>query len=138
MTAARRISLSVVIVALAAAVLSLALFARADAVRMTTPTPDTLLFVCQNGVAMSVWSALTFNRLAAQRGLTERASSRAASATFAAVPANMQLALLIDGLLSLASCPRNASDGPRRQDCPARARCTCNPQRPRELAMTVR
>ena len=35
-----------------------------------------IVFVCRNGVAMSVWSALAFNRLAAERGLPLRAVSR--------------------------------------------------------------
>jgi hypothetical protein len=56
-----------------------------------------IVFVCQNGVAMSVWSALTFNRLAAERGLQVRAISRSAAPTFTHVPLRMKLALALDG-----------------------------------------
>ena len=66
-----------------------------------TPTPDpepsSILFVCKNGVAMSVWSALTFDRLAAQQGLRVRAASRASEATYTQVPLHMRLALALDG-----------------------------------------
>ena len=47
---------------------------------------------------MSVWSALTFNALAAERGLPVRATSRASAATFTEVPLRMRLALALDGL----------------------------------------
>lgn len=57
-----------------------------------------IVFVCQNGVAMSVWSALTFDRLAAKHGLPIRATSRASMATFTEVPLRMKLALALDGL----------------------------------------
>jgi protein-tyrosine-phosphatase len=56
-----------------------------------------IVFVCRNGVAMSVWSALTFNRLAAERGLKVRALARAAAPTFTRVPLRMELALALDG-----------------------------------------
>jgi len=56
-----------------------------------------IVFVCRNGVAMSVWSALTFNQLAAERGLVVRAAARAALPTFTDVPLRMRLALAIDG-----------------------------------------
>jgi hypothetical protein len=56
-----------------------------------------VVFVCQNGVAMSVWSALRFNELAEQRGLAARASARAAARTFSTVPVRMKLALAYDG-----------------------------------------
>ena len=46
---------------------------------------------------MSVWSAAYFNRLAAARGLRERAIARAAVPSFSAVPFNMTFALAIDG-----------------------------------------
>ena len=59
--------------------------------------PSPIVFVCDNGVAMSVWSALTFNKLAAERGLPLRASSRAALPTFSEVPPRMRLALRLDG-----------------------------------------
>jgi protein-tyrosine-phosphatase len=56
-----------------------------------------ILFVCQNGVAMSIWSALTFERLAAERGLSIRAISRASAATFTEVPLRMRFALALEG-----------------------------------------
>lgn len=59
--------------------------------------PAPVVFVCRNGVAMSVWSAAYFNRLAAARGLRERAISRAAVPSFSAVPPNMAFALALDG-----------------------------------------
>ena len=63
--------------------------------RLAEPAP--VVFVCRNGVAMSVWSAAYFNRLAAARGLRERASARASIPSFDAVPWNMTLALAVDG-----------------------------------------
>jgi len=59
------------------------------------PTP--IVFVCRNGVAMSVWSAAYFNRLASARGVRERAIARASVPGFRAVPYNMALALAVDG-----------------------------------------
>ena len=59
--------------------------------------PAPVVFVCRNGVAMSVWSAAYFNRLAAARGLRERAISRAAVPSYRAVPLNMTVALALDG-----------------------------------------
>jgi hypothetical protein len=56
-----------------------------------------IVFVCQNGVAMSVWSALRFNQLAEERGLKARASARAAAQTFTSVPLSMRFALAYDG-----------------------------------------
>lgn len=56
-----------------------------------------IVFVCQNGVAMSVWSALTFDRLAAARGLRYRAVSRSSAATFTQVPARMRFAIALEG-----------------------------------------
>jgi hypothetical protein len=61
------------------------------------PSAAPVVFVCRNGVAMSVWSAAYFNRLAAAHGLRERAISRAAIPSFNAVPWNMTFALAIDG-----------------------------------------
>ena len=60
-------------------------------------SPAPVVFVCRNGVAMSVWSAAYFNRLAAAHGLRERAIARAAVPSFSAVPLNMTFALAIDG-----------------------------------------
>ena len=82
------------------AVLALiALACMRDPEAATAPGPagePAIVFVCQNGVAMSVWSALTFDRLAAERGLPLRAGSRAA--TFTDVPFRMKLALALDGM----------------------------------------
>ena len=47
---------------------------------------------------MSLWSALTFDRLAAQRGLPMRAASRASTPSIREVPLRMRLALALDGL----------------------------------------
>ena len=73
------------------------LLARSEASHLPAARNASLLFVCQNGVAMSVWSALTFNRAAAERGLQTRATSRAAAATFTAIPTQMRFALLLEG-----------------------------------------
>jgi protein-tyrosine-phosphatase len=59
--------------------------------------PAPVVFVCRNGVAMSVWSAAYFNRLAAARGLRERAISRASVPSFREVPFRMAFALALDG-----------------------------------------
>jgi protein-tyrosine-phosphatase len=56
-----------------------------------------IVFVCKNGVSMSVWSAAYFNRLAAARGLRERAIARAAIPSYTAVPLRMIFALAVDG-----------------------------------------
>jgi hypothetical protein len=56
-----------------------------------------VVFACRNGVAMSVWSAAYFNRLATARGLREHAIARAALPSFSAVPLDMTFALAIDG-----------------------------------------
>lgn len=61
--------------------------------------PAPVVFVCRNGVAMSVWSAAWFNRLAAARGLRERATARAAIPSYREVPADMRLALALDGFV---------------------------------------
>jgi len=69
---------------------------RAEPIReVRSPAP--VVFVCRNGVAMSVWSAAYFNRLASAHGLRERAIARAAVPSFSAVPFNMAFALAIDG-----------------------------------------
>jgi protein-tyrosine-phosphatase len=69
---------------------------RAEPIReVRSPAP--VVFVCRNGVAMSVWSAAYFNRLASAHGLRERAIARAAIPSFSAVPLNMAFALAIDG-----------------------------------------
>jgi protein-tyrosine-phosphatase len=56
-----------------------------------------IVFVCKNGVSMSVWSAAYFNRLASARGLRERAIARAATPSYTAVPLRMVFALAVDG-----------------------------------------
>jgi protein-tyrosine-phosphatase len=56
-----------------------------------------IVFVCKNGVSMSVWSAAYFNRLAAARGLRERAIARAAIPSYTTVPLRMVFALAVDG-----------------------------------------
>ena len=87
----------VAIVALALAGLTAALDRDPDGAAAVTGERASIVFVCQNGVAMSVWSARTFDRIAAERGLPLRAISRASAATFARVPLRMQLALWLDG-----------------------------------------
>src|SRR5262245_25314485 len=69
---------------------------RADPVQQAGQ-PGSIVFVCPNGVSMSVWSAAYFNRLAARRGLPQRAIARAALPTYAEVPLRMRLALVADG-----------------------------------------
>jgi hypothetical protein len=56
-----------------------------------------VVFVCRNGVSMSVWAAAYFNRLAAGRGLRERAIARATIPSYTAVPLRMRFALAVDG-----------------------------------------
>lgn len=56
-----------------------------------------VLFVCRNGVSMSVWSAAYFNRLAAERGLPQRATARATISDYTTVPLRMRFALAVDG-----------------------------------------
>jgi hypothetical protein len=82
---------------LALAGLAAALHRDSDGARELAGEHASIVFVCQNGVAMSVWSALTFDRLAAERGLPVRAVSRAAAPTFTRVPLRMKLALWLDG-----------------------------------------
>src|SRR5262245_15734818 len=65
-----------------------------------TPSPEAqgapVVFVCRNGVAMSVWSAAHFNRLAAERGLQAGAVARAALPSYREVPLRMRFALALD------------------------------------------
>jgi hypothetical protein len=86
-----------IIVLLAMAGLATDLHQSPDLASGPTGTPAPIVFVCQNGVAMSIWSALTFNRLAAERGLPIRAVSRASAATYTSVPLRMRVALAFDG-----------------------------------------
>jgi hypothetical protein len=59
--------------------------------------PAQVVFVCRNGVSMSVWSAAYFNRLASARGLRERATARATIPSYTEVPLRMRFALAVDG-----------------------------------------
>src|SRR5205085_8776842 len=63
----------------------------------TTREPGQIVFVCRNGVSMSVWSAAYFNRLASARGLRQRAIARAAIPSYTTVPLRMMFALAVDG-----------------------------------------
>jgi hypothetical protein len=74
---------------------TLAFASRSDPVEARSAAP--VVFVCRNGVAMSVWSAAYFNRLAAERGLPERAVARAALPSYREVPLRMRFALALDG-----------------------------------------
>jgi hypothetical protein len=85
-----------------AAAAGAALVAGGTYVHRAEPIPDAagpapIVFVCRNGVAMSVWSAAYFNRLAAAHGLRERAVARASVPSFTAVPLRMAVALALDG-----------------------------------------
>jgi protein-tyrosine-phosphatase len=66
--------------------------------RSDVESPAEIVFVCKNGVAMSVWSAAYFNRLAKQRGIPQRAAARASVACYREIPLRMRLALALDGL----------------------------------------
>ncbi len=59
--------------------------------------PAPIVFVCRNGVAMSVWAAAYFNRLATERHLRQRAIARASIPSFTEVPFRMVFALAVDG-----------------------------------------
>jgi hypothetical protein len=89
MTAPRTLALSL-------AALLVACFAPSEPVARAGADAS-IVFVCRNGVAMSVWSAAHFNRLAAERGLRERAVARASLPTYSEVPLRMVLALALDG-----------------------------------------
>ena len=77
-------------------VFGLAVVSRSDPVQ-DAGSRATIVFVCRNGVAMSVWSAAYFNRLAAQRGLRQRAVARASIPSYREVPLRMRFALALDG-----------------------------------------
>ena len=68
-----------------------------------------VVFVCRNGVSMSVWSAAYFNRLAAARDLRERAVARALIPSFTDVPFRMAFALALDGFRLAGYRPRVVS-----------------------------
>lgn len=94
----RNLALVIGVVALlAAAVLALVPRQNLGGEHATEGDEERIVFVCQNGVAMSVWSALTFDRLAAERGLPYRAVSRSSAATFTQVPLRMRIALALEG-----------------------------------------
>jgi hypothetical protein len=79
--------------------------------------PTQVVFVCKNGVSMSVWSAAYFNRLAAARNLRERATARALIPSYTAVPFNMAFALAVDGFRLAGYRPRViSSDEARRAE----------------------
>src|SRR5215510_825377 len=73
------------------------LAARTEVARIERNDERPVVFVCLNGVAMSVWSAAYFNRLAAARGIRQRAIARASIPSFTDVPFRMAFALAIDG-----------------------------------------
>lgn len=73
--------------------------------------PAPVVFVCRNGVAMSVWSAAYFNRLAAARNLRQRAIARASVPSFTEVPLRMGFALALDGFRIHGYRPRVISAG---------------------------
>ena len=73
-----------------------------------------LVFVCPNGVSMSVWSAAYFNRLAATQGLRQRAIARAALPTYTEVPFRMRIALAADGFRLNGYRPRVIDEGDTR------------------------
>ena len=91
-----RIVRSLALGSAALVVAALALGSRGDPVA-SVRSPAPVVFVCRNGVAMSVWSAAYFNRLAAERGLRERAVSRAALPSYREVPLRMRVALALEG-----------------------------------------
>jgi len=59
--------------------------------------PAQVVFVCRNGVSMSVWATAYFNRLASARGIRQRAIARAAIPSYTDVPFRMVFALAVDG-----------------------------------------
>src|SRR5262245_29823188 len=78
-----------------------ALAAAVDSVRHepsnVAQTEGAVVFACDHGTGMSLWSALTFNRMAAERGLGVRAAARATEPNVGGVPLKMKLALAYDG-----------------------------------------
>jgi hypothetical protein len=73
-------------------------------------SPAPIVFVCRNGVAMSLWSAAYFNRLAGARRLAQRAIARASIPSFDEVPLNMVFALTVDRFRLDGFRPRVVSD----------------------------
>ena len=72
--------------------------------------PAQVVFVCKNGVAMSLWSAAYFNRLASERGLPERATARASIPSYSDVPLRMRVGLAVDGFRLGGFLPRVIDD----------------------------
>ena len=66
-------------VLLAATVMALPAAARAQARLQTPPSAARVVFVCEHGAARSLIAAAYFNKLAAERGLAERATFRGVS-----------------------------------------------------------
>lgn len=90
-----------------AAILALAIPAALLADGIDDPDqPAEVVFVCLNGVAMSVWATAYFNRLAADRGLSHRAHARATIPSYRAVPLRMRFALALDGFFLRGFRPR--------------------------------
>jgi hypothetical protein len=107
---------SVLVAAVALLAGAIAFLMRADLVTEAR-VPAPVVFVCKNGVSMSVWSAAYFNRLAAERNLPERATARALIPSYTAVPLNMTFALAIDGFRLAGYRPRViSSDEARRAE----------------------
>ncbi len=92
----RRLATIFVAIGVLAAVAALFRF-YASGVRTLDREDAAIVFVCKNGVSMSVWSALYFDRLAAERGLSLRAGAGATEPNFTDVPLKMELALAFDG-----------------------------------------
>ena len=61
-----------------------------------TPSPQTVVFVCEHGSAKSVIAAAHFNRIAESKGLPYRAISRGVHPD-SVVPENIKSGLLADG-----------------------------------------
>jgi hypothetical protein len=88
-------------------------FSRAESVQHVGKSAP-VVFVCRNGVSMSVWSAAYFNRLALRDGLPQRATSRSAHSPFPEVPLRMRVALAIDGFRLGEYQPRQIDAGDAR------------------------
>jgi len=99
----KRKSVVIATTALLAGVVAFAM--RADPIT-EAQAPAAVVFVCKNGVSMSVWSAAYFNRLAAARNLRERATARALIPSYTAVPFSMTVALALDGFRLAGYRPR--------------------------------
>ena len=74
-----------------------------------TPSPQTVVFVCEHGSAKSVIAAAHFNRIAESKGLPYRAVSRGVH-TDAEVPENIRSGLLADGFKGDPAKPKLVAD----------------------------